>query len=137
MPEGDGPMVVGDVAAATLEVLFTQSPAGLVLLDSQLRIVGVNTGTGGMTGRRAEDFLGRHVLEAFDVADATRAEATFRAVLETGAPVRDRVFRVRLWQDPTREFTTTASVFRLQDPRGEVLQIPPASEARRVVVTWW
>ncbi|WP_329157974.1 PAS domain-containing protein [Streptomyces sp. NBC_01717] len=61
MPAGGD---AGDwVGGAILNALFTQSPVGLHVLDTELRVVRVNTATRGMRGVAAEGLLGRHFAE--------------------------------------------------------------------------
>ncbi|MFI2261695.1 SpoIIE family protein phosphatase [Streptomyces tubercidicus] len=121
MPEGDAPSFVGDVASAMLGVLFTQSPVGLILLDPELRVVGFNTGTANMAGVRAEDILGRHMRDAYDLAEPDEVEAMARGVLDSGVPVREHIVRGRRGGDPSRLRDVEVSVFRLRSPQGQVL----------------
>ncbi|TLQ46115.1 PAS domain-containing protein [Streptomyces marianii] len=44
-----------------LDALFTQSPVGLVVVDSDLRVLRVNTASEGMRGAPVEQLLGRPV----------------------------------------------------------------------------
>ncbi|WP_275427326.1 SpoIIE family protein phosphatase [Streptomyces sp. NEAU-S7GS2] len=104
-----------------LEVLFTQSPVGLILLDPELRVVGFNTGTANMAGMRAEDILGRHVRDAYALAEPDEVEAMARGVLDSGVPVREHIVRGRRGGDPSRLRDVEVSVFRLRSPQGQVL----------------
>ncbi|MFF1836371.1 PAS domain-containing protein [Streptomyces sp. NPDC058231] len=51
------------MGGAILNALFTQSPVGLHVLDTELRVVRVNTATRGMRGMAVEGLLGRHFAE--------------------------------------------------------------------------
>ncbi|WP_405875676.1 PAS domain-containing protein [Streptomyces xanthophaeus] len=52
-----------------LDALFTQSPVGLHVLDTELRLVRINTATRSMLKVPVEGLLGRHFT---DVEDAAR-----------------------------------------------------------------
>ncbi|MGW6866187.1 SpoIIE family protein phosphatase [Streptomyces sp. NPDC054901] len=122
-----GQGVPGDMDLAVLEALFTQSPVGLHVLDTDLRLVRINTATRSMHDVPVEDLLGRRFSEAFTGLNSP-AEATrmIRGVLETGVPVRERVVRTRLDSDQGRERARSVSVFRLTDEEGVVLGVAVA-----------
>ncbi|WP_329167394.1 PAS domain-containing protein (plasmid) [Streptomyces sp. NBC_01717] len=107
-----------------MDALFTQSPVGLHVLDTQLRVVRVNTAASGMRGVPVEDVLGKHFAEAYaDVSAPDEVEAMLRGVLESGVPVREYLVRTRLAAEQGREKIRSVSVFRLQDPQGAVLGV--------------
>ncbi|MFJ2395382.1 SpoIIE family protein phosphatase [Streptomyces sp. NPDC087843] len=114
---------VGDkVGGAILDALFTQSPVGLHVLDTELRVVRVNTATQGMRGVPVESLLGLHFAEAYAGLSAPdEAEAMLRGVLESGVPVREYLVPMRLVTEQGREKIRSVSAFRLQDPQGTVL----------------
>ncbi|MEV6058305.1 PAS domain-containing protein, partial [Streptomyces sp. NPDC052107] len=64
-----------DAGTVTLDALFTQAPIGLAVLDSDLRVVRINTATPAMQGRREEDVVGRTFPGSHHVVDAEAAEA--------------------------------------------------------------
>ena len=71
--------------------VFHALPTPLLVLDARLRIAAVNDAYARATGRRREELLGRHVLEAFpDNPETPEARATanlgdsLRRVLRTG-----------------------------------------------------
>lgn len=110
------------VGGAILDALFTQSPVGLHVLDTELRVVRVNTATRGMRGVAVEGLLGRHFAEAFvGLSAPDEVEAILRGVLESGVPAREYLLRMRLAAEQGREKIRSVSVFRLQDPQGTVL----------------
>ncbi|WTH12748.1 SpoIIE family protein phosphatase [Streptomyces sp. NBC_01578] len=113
----------GDWAGgAILDALFTQSPVGLHVLDTELRVVRVNAAAWGMRVVPAEDLVGLHFAEAYAGLSALdEVEAVLRGVLESGVPVREYLFRARLAANQGRERCGSASVFRLHDPQGTVL----------------
>jgi PAS domain S-box-containing protein len=114
---------MGDVEAAMLHALFTQSPVGLHLLDPELRVVRVNMGTPAMRGLRAEDLLGRHFREAYPVVSPDDVEARVRGVLDTGVPLIEDVVRTYSMTEAGREHSYSISAFRLEDRTGTVLGV--------------
>lgn len=128
-PSGQArPGVPAEVDLAVLDALFSQSPVGLHVLDTELRLVRVNTATRAMHHRPAEQVLGRRFTDVFSGLESPgEATAMVRDVLETGVPVRERLVRSRLDADEGRERTRSVSVFRLTDPRGTVLGVAVAA----------
>ena len=63
-----GGMDPADFDRAVLDALLSESPIGLHVLDTELRLVRFNTASPGMRGVPAEDLLGRRARE---VARAT------------------------------------------------------------------
>ncbi|MFF1835654.1 SpoIIE family protein phosphatase [Streptomyces sp. NPDC058231] len=105
-----------------MDDLFTRSPVGLNVLDTELRLVRVNTVTGDVRGVAVESLVGLHFAEAYDGMSAPdEVEAMLRGVLESGVPVRAYLVRIRLAAEQGREKIRSVSVFRLQDPQGTVL----------------
>lgn len=104
-----------------LDALFTLSPAGLHMLDTELRVVRINTATSAMRGVRAEDLIGRRFPEAYGLVDPDQAEELVRGVLASGVPVLERVIRARPQADPTDEHLHAFSAFRLEDGQDRVL----------------
>ncbi|MER6076010.1 PAS domain-containing protein [Streptomyces sp. NPDC001817] len=49
--------------------MFTQSPVGLHVLDNQLRVVRMNTGTCWLRDTPVADLLGKRFTEAFELED--------------------------------------------------------------------
>ncbi|WUN28844.1 SpoIIE family protein phosphatase [Streptomyces sp. NBC_00316] len=113
----------GDWAGgAILDALFTQSPVGLHILDTELRVVRVNAAARGMRGVPVEGLTGLHFAEAYAGLSAPdEVEAMLRGVLESGVPVREHLVHRRLASEQGREACGSMSVFRLQDPQGTVL----------------
>ncbi|MFE5112358.1 SpoIIE family protein phosphatase [Streptomyces sp. NPDC056663] len=105
-----------------MDALFTQSPVGLHILDTELRVVRVNAAARGMRGVAVEGLVGLHFAEAYAGLSAPdEVEAVLRGVLESGMPVREHLFRRRVAAEQGREKCGSASVFRLQDRQGTVL----------------
>ncbi|WP_327360409.1 SpoIIE family protein phosphatase [Streptomyces sp. NBC_01296] len=112
--------------AAMLDALFSQSPVGLHLLDTELRIVRINTATPAMQGVRAQDVVGRRFNEVYGVVDPDAAMDLARGVLESGVAVVGHLLRAHRLADPDTEHFYEVSVFRLESPSGEVLGLAVA-----------
>ncbi|MEV0179781.1 SpoIIE family protein phosphatase [Streptomyces sp. NPDC050625] len=113
---------VDERAASMVEALFTQSPVGLHLLDTELRVVRVNTATPAMRNIPMDQVIGRPLREVYDVVDdQEELEAEALRVLETGVPMRDRVVRARVKGDPPRVGHFEITVLRLESPSGAVI----------------
>ncbi|MEU6341189.1 SpoIIE family protein phosphatase [Streptomyces sp. NPDC046977] len=121
MAPGDPAPPIGEAEAAMVDALFTQSPVGLHLLDTDLRVVRINTATSAMRGVTPESLIGHRFADAYDIIDGDRHEAAVRAVLETGVPLRERLVRARRKGGTAPPGYYAMSVFRLDNPRGEVL----------------
>ncbi|MCF3961637.1 SpoIIE family protein phosphatase [Streptomyces fuscigenes] len=107
--------------AAVLDALFGQAPVGLHVLDADLRVVRVDTGTGAPPVGRGGEHAGRRLDEIYRLAEPGEQEAVARKVLATGVPAVERT--VRGFDDPerTRERLYSVSGFRLHDAEGHVL----------------
>jgi PAS domain S-box-containing protein len=114
-------VAVGRVEHAVLEALFTQSPIGIHILDPDLRVLRVNTAATGLAGTTAEQFVGQHVRDAYNLSDPVAAQALARRVLITGEPALNELLGAYPPSDPEREHLYTVSVFRLEDPGDQVL----------------
>ncbi|MFJ3235592.1 SpoIIE family protein phosphatase [Streptomyces sp. NPDC086787] len=109
--------------ASMLEALFTQSPVGLHLLDTDLRVVRVNTATQAMQDLPQDEVVGRPFREVYDIIGDDGFESGIARVRDTGIPMRGRVVKARLRTDPpqVRHFEVTA--LRLRNPAGTVLGV--------------
>ncbi|MGB3308292.1 MAG: chemotaxis protein CheB [Nodosilinea sp.] len=97
-------------ANAMLENLYAFSPAGLGLLDDQLRFVRINQTLANINGAAVEDHQGRSVDEMLP----TFADTLFprlNRVLETGRAVEELEIRGTSSQSPNREQTWLASCY--------------------------
>ncbi|OLZ74172.1 protein phosphatase [Streptomyces sp. IMTB 2501] len=121
MADRAGVGIAGDAGAVMLDALFTQSPVGLAVLDTELRVVRVNTATPAMRGMREEDVVGRRFPRSHYVVEEETAEGLVREVLDTGVPARGHILRARPPAHSGRERLYEVSVFRLNNPRGGVL----------------
>ncbi|MFF1494454.1 SpoIIE family protein phosphatase [Streptomyces sp. NPDC058304] len=112
--------------AAMLDALFSQSPVGLHLLDTELRIVRINTATPAMQGVHVEDVVGHRFDEVYRVVDPDEAMDLARGVLDSGVAVVGHLLRAHRLTDPDTEHFYEVSVFRLESPSGEVLGLAVA-----------
>ena len=115
-----------DAHAALLDAPFTQSPVGLHLVDTELRVLRFNTAASGARSWRAEDIVGRRFTETYGLVEPRETEALVREVLESGIPLIDHIVRARPRADPAQERLYAVSVFRLQDKDGAVLGLAGA-----------
>ncbi|MCX4512191.1 SpoIIE family protein phosphatase [Streptomyces sp. NBC_01619] len=114
---------------AVLAALFSQSPIGLHIMDTGLRLVRVNAAARLIRDFPLDRMLGRplrDVLDAFGVENAQDIESRARIVLETGRPLLDLRFRVRSPRVPAVERMVCAHCFRIQDTDGTVLGLANA-----------
>ncbi|MEY9968587.1 anti-sigma regulatory factor (Ser/Thr protein kinase) [Streptacidiphilus sp. MAP12-16] len=114
---------------AVLAAVFSQSPIGLQLMDTHLRIVRVNSAARLIRQFPVDRMLGRPLLEvlrAFEVDRAEQIVGLARRVLETGQPVLDLQIHLRSKDDPPVEAVASAACFRLQDTDGTVLGLATA-----------
>ncbi|MEW2513374.1 SpoIIE family protein phosphatase [Streptomyces sp. NPDC046870] len=112
---------------ALLETLFTVSPAGLYLLDPDLRIVRFNPAAEGMRGVRAAEAVGRRPTEVWPDFPTESVEGVMEKVLATRRPVIGVEKRLRPPGDPEHEHVYSASVFPLQDEHGRLLGVADAT----------
>ncbi|WP_052441196.1 SpoIIE family protein phosphatase [Streptacidiphilus anmyonensis] len=107
-----------DVDSAILRALLTQSPLGLQVLDSDLRVMRINTAGPGLRGLLNEEVLGRPAREVAPGLVDDALEQMMRDVLDTGVPVLDMEHTGRPPADPDHEHTYSVSLVRLQDASG-------------------
>ncbi|MFY4722511.1 SpoIIE family protein phosphatase [Streptomyces sp. LaBMicrA B280] len=110
-----------DVALS--ERMVMQSPAGLAVLDTELRFVSVNPALERINGRPAAEHLGRRMADVVPELDVASMEAGARRVLETGAPLIDHTVVGRTPADPDADHTWAVSLYRLDDAAGHVLGV--------------
>ncbi|WP_329157043.1 SpoIIE family protein phosphatase [Streptomyces sp. NBC_01717] len=110
-----------DLALSTQ--LIAQSPVALEVLDTDLRYVAVNPAMERIHGLSAEDHLGRGFREVLPCVSVDASEAAVREVLETGRPQVDRYTIGRTPADPDNDHAWSVSVYRLEDPGGQVLGV--------------
>lgn len=109
-----------------LDVLFSQSPVGLHLLDTELRVLRVNTATAAMRDVQVEEVVGHRFDEVYGIIETGDAMNIVRGVLDSGAAAVGHLVRTRLRADPGKEHFHEMSVFRLEAPSGKVLGLAVA-----------
>ncbi|MFI1675522.1 SpoIIE family protein phosphatase [Streptomyces sp. NPDC020607] len=138
---GEGPAVRVLVAAelkalrqwearlALLHGLATQSPVGLGIYDTDLRLTWCNTAYEREIGRPFAEFRGLRADELYSEGKfVTRGhpptlDAVMRHVLDTGEPFLDLHFQGRPPSDPDTEHLWSCAYYRLQDADGHVLGV--------------
>ncbi|MGW4519126.1 SpoIIE family protein phosphatase [Streptomyces sp. NPDC004393] len=109
--------------AAAFETLFYQSPTGLLILDTGLRILRINVTRPVLHEAPPEQIIGRHFTDVYDFSAPGDVEAMLRGVLESGAPARGRLVGVRPKGAPGPKYLFSVSASRLQSPQGRVLGV--------------
>ncbi|MFD7438330.1 SpoIIE family protein phosphatase [Streptomyces sp. NPDC059861] len=109
--------------AAVLEALFHQSPTGLMVLDTELRILRINVNTPVLDTAPPEQIMGRHFTDVYDLAAPGEVEALLHGVLKSGAPARGRLVGVRPKGAPGPEYQFSVSASRLEDAQGRILGV--------------
>lgn len=114
---------------AMLQGLATQSPLGLAIYDTDLRLTWDNSASGHEIGRpftqyrgmRADELYpgGKVITEGFPES----LDAVMRNVLETGEPVLDLHFLAQMPSEPGADHVWSCSYYRLQDAKGHVLGV--------------
>lgn len=103
---------------AALDSVFTASPLGLALFDTELRHTRVNDALLSIHGGPSESLLGKTVRESLPASFAEQVQAVQSEVLRTGRPVVDLVTA-----SPDERGALSLSFARLADNTGHVLGI--------------
>ncbi|WP_457031773.1 SpoIIE family protein phosphatase [Kitasatospora sp. P5_F3] len=113
--------VEGDLAV--LDGIFTQSPIGMAVYDTELRYVRLNDALARINGLTVAEHLGRRISAILPGINSAEIEGVMRQVLATGQPVVDARSHGRTPGDPRRERAWSASYFRLEDSTGRILGV--------------
>ncbi|MGX1758023.1 SpoIIE family protein phosphatase [Streptomyces lydicus] len=114
---------------AMLHGLATQSPVGLGIYDTELRLIWANGAYTREIGLPVDEFLGARADELYpDGEFVTKGyprtlDAVMRQVLDTGEPVLDLHFVGQQPSDPGSDHVWSCSYYRLQDAQGRVLGV--------------
>ncbi|MQS05865.1 SpoIIE family protein phosphatase [Streptomyces alkaliphilus] len=100
---------------AALDALFTTSPLGIALFDTEQRFVRVNEALSRLHGVAPEDLIGRSVLDVLPEHMGPQIHAVQREVLASGRSVIDLVTL-----SPDRRGARSVSFGRLTDRTGRV-----------------
>ncbi|MGW7574401.1 SpoIIE family protein phosphatase [Streptomyces sp. NPDC054765] len=114
---------------AMLHGLATQSPVGLGIYNTELRLTWANAAYVEEIGLPVEDFLGARADELYPDGEFVTEgyprtlEAVMRQVLDTGEPVLDLHFVGQQPSDPGLDHVWSCSYYRLQGAGGQVLGV--------------
>ncbi|WP_369212388.1 SpoIIE family protein phosphatase [Streptomyces flavofungini] len=114
---------------ALLHGLATQSPVGLAIYDTDLRLAWCNTAYELEMGRPFAEFRGSRADEMyFEGKFVTKGhpqtlDAVMRHVLDTGEPFLDLHFQGRPPSDPENGHLWSCAYYRLQDADGRVIGV--------------
>ncbi|MEU6653900.1 SpoIIE family protein phosphatase [Streptomyces sp. NPDC046900] len=106
--------------AVVLEALFDQSPTGLLILDTELRILRIHLIRPVLHAAPPRQIIGRHITDVYDLSAPGEVEAMLHGVLESGTPARGRLVGVRPKGAPGPEYLFSVSVSRLEDSQGRI-----------------
>ncbi|MGV9404427.1 SpoIIE family protein phosphatase [Streptomyces sp. NPDC003667] len=106
---------------AVLKAAFSQQTVGLHLLDDQLRVVTVSTGTASKQETPIEHVIGRRFVDVFDLEDPDAEEATAREVLATGVPVTNRIIHSGAAEGGRARRMYSVTTMRLENEEAEIL----------------
>ncbi|MFD9503363.1 SpoIIE family protein phosphatase [Streptomyces sp. NPDC060035] len=114
---------------ALLHGLATQSPLGLAIYDTELRLTWCNAAYEQEIGRPFAEFRGLRADELYSEGKfVTKGhpptlEAVMRHVLDTGEPFLDLHFQGRPPSDPETDHLWSCAYYRLQDADGHVFGV--------------
>ncbi|MEV0371299.1 SpoIIE family protein phosphatase [Streptomyces sp. NPDC050636] len=120
---------VWEARQSMLHGLATQSPLGLAIYDTDMRLTWFNATYGREVGLPLRAFLGKRADELYPTGEfvtegyPTTLRAVMRHVLSTGESILDLHFVGYLPTDPGTEHVWSCSYYRLQDADGRVLGV--------------
>src|SRR5215469_7266918 len=109
---------------ALIPMGLMQSPVGVVMLDTELRIVWVNEAAERLTGGPpATEWAGHRLGGVLPGMDAGLIERSLRRVLATGEPVFGLEVSIRDGGDPGGERFWSCTQFRIAGPDGQAVGV--------------
>ncbi|NBE50364.1 SpoIIE family protein phosphatase [Streptomyces boluensis] len=114
---------------ALLHGLATQSPVGLAIYDSELRLTWCNVMFEREIGQPFAEFRGRRADELYSAGKFVTTghpptlDAVMHHVLDTGEPFLDLHFQGRPPSDPETDHVWSCAYYRLQDADGHVIGV--------------
>ncbi|MGW3145203.1 SpoIIE family protein phosphatase [Streptomyces sp. NPDC001177] len=112
-----------DEDRAIMDALFTQSPVGVAVFDTQLRLVRANPALERIHGIPNDQVLGHRLSEVLTELDTAAIESRLARVLETGLPVVGAEYHGRTPAEPGRDRVWMTSSFALNGPDGRRLGV--------------
>lgn len=103
-------------ASAVWDGLFSRSPVGIAVLDTQLRFLQVNAALEAMNGLPESAHVGRRLAEILPEVNAREMEEAMLEVLATGQPLLDRRRVGRTPAEPDHDRVWSCSYVRVEDP---------------------
>ncbi|MEV7520394.1 SpoIIE family protein phosphatase [Streptomyces sp. NPDC091371] len=105
-------------SSAVWDGLFSRSPVGIAVLDTQLRFLRVNPALEAMNGLPEAAHVGRRLVEILPDVNAAYMEQSMRQVLESGEPALDSRRTGRTPADPDHDHVWSGSYVRIEDADG-------------------
>ncbi|MEV5972724.1 SpoIIE family protein phosphatase [Streptomyces sp. NPDC051921] len=105
-------------SSAVWDGLFSRSPVGIAVLDTQLRFLRVNPALEAMNGLSQAAHIGRRLVEVLPDVNAADMERAMRRALDEGTPVLDSRRTGRTPADPDHDHVWSGSYVRLEDTDG-------------------
>ncbi|MFJ5833713.1 SpoIIE family protein phosphatase [Streptomyces sp. NPDC093089] len=105
-------------SSAVWDGLFSRSPVGIAVLDTQLRFLRVNPALEAMNGLSQAAHIGRRLVEILPGVNAADMERAMRRALDEGRPVLDSRRTGRTPADPDHDHVWSGSYVRLEDSDG-------------------
>lgn len=126
-------MEAKDQVSAFLEAALASSPIGFAFLDTNLRILRVNSYLAESRGLKPEDFIGRRIREVIPDG-AEEIQSALERVLVTRKPIRN-VEVVRPKVNGNGEHHSSASYYPIETPEGVLLGVGAVVEDVTEIVT--
>ncbi|MER6596923.1 SpoIIE family protein phosphatase [Streptomyces parvus] len=114
---------------ALLQGLATQSPVGLAIYDTDLRLTWCNTAYEREIGQPLAAFRGMRADELYGGGSFVTPgypqtlDGVMHQVLDTGEPILDLNFRAQQPSDPGRDHLWSCAYYRLEDAHGHVFGV--------------
>ncbi|HEV7625563.1 MAG TPA: SpoIIE family protein phosphatase, partial [Streptomyces sp.] len=114
---------------AMLRGLATQSPIGLGIYDTDLRLTWANAKYQSEIDKKFSEYAGKRVNELYDGGEVLSEgypealEDVMQAVIDTGKPVFGLLFQARPPVDPEHEHVWSCAYYQLRDADGHVLGV--------------
>jgi serine phosphatase RsbU (regulator of sigma subunit)/PAS domain-containing protein/anti-sigma regulatory factor (Ser/Thr protein kinase) len=114
---------------ALLQGVATQSPVGLAIYDTDLRLTWSNTAFEREIGQPLAAFRGKRADELYSGGTFVNPgyprtlDGVMHHVLDTGEPILDLHFRGQLPSDPGQDHLWSCSYYRLEDAHGHVFGV--------------